>query len=923
MKKFNLKKRKSTKEKSNKKGNKTRNEKLWYYFWVTIISLAIAFVVIVAAFGVYIVFSAPSFNPDQLYEKESTVLYDDEGNVYATLGVNTHDGETQKREKLEYDELPEVLIDALVATEDSRFFQHNGFDFPRFLKASAGQLLGRDSGGGSTLTMQVSKNSFTNTNSSGIKGIIRKFTDIYISVFKIEKNYTKEEIIEFYVNANYLGAGSFGVEQASRTYFGKSTKDLSLTEAAVIAGLFQAPDAYDPYKNPKDAEARRNIVLSLMLRHGYITEEEANNAKAISVTSLLIGKKGSADQYQGFIDTVVQAIRDELKQDPYNVPMEIYTTMKRNKQDVVNNVYNTYAFQDEKIQMGLGMIDNKSGAILAVGAGRNKTTELSQNYATQINRHPGSTAKPLFDYGPGIEYQKWSTYGPWFDEPTKYSTGQVMNNWDSRYMGMISTTTALEQSRNTCALQAFKKNNNKQIYSFVTSLGITPQTDNGTFINEAHSVGAFDGMSPMVEAGAYSAFASGGYYTKPYSYIKIVYRETGEEYEPKITRKRVMSEQTAYLMNYMLKSVTPYQVKVSGTDIATKTGTSSYDEKALIDVGVPLSAIRDSWVATYSPDYTISFWLGYDKLEKGYYNTMGSADTQRRKIQTMLVNNIMEPNSRFKMPSGVVTSKVELGTSPAALPSAYTPSDLIATHLFIKGSEPTEESKRFSKLSDVTDLNVKLDGLKAEVSWKSPGIPQMSDPDTLKTYFTSGYSEFADKYYNQRINYNNNNIGTFGFDVYLKKGETLKYIGFSTTSSYTIASISGYDGIVVKSAYSKFKANQSDGVIKAVEGGEVVPSKVTVELKAVNGSINLNLKVGTPLPDMKKAFIVLKDKTDITNEIQDTSILYTVKDKLAGTLISGLDAIDTSKEGYYEMSYTIEYKGTKYYSAKRFITIEK
>ena len=179
-----------------------------------------------------------------------------------------------------------MLLDAIIATEDSRYFQHNGFDLPRFMKASAGQLLGNsDAGGASTLTMQVVKNNFTSTESSGFAGIVRKFTDIYMSIFKVEKNYTKEEIIEFYVNAPYLGSGSYGVEQASQTFFGKSVKDLSLVEAATIAGLFQAPGAYDPYVYPEKAQERRDQVLSLMERHGYITSEEKEIAEEIHVES--------------------------------------------------------------------------------------------------------------------------------------------------------------------------------------------------------------------------------------------------------------------------------------------------------------------------------------------------------------------------------------------------------------------------------------------------------------------------------------------------------------------------------------------------------------------------------------------------------------------------------------------------------------
>ena len=229
---------------------------------------------------IYIYLNAPEFNRDLLYKKESTNIYDSKGNLIATIG-------SEKRQIVSYEELPEVLIDAIIATEDSRFFEHNGLDLPRFIKASYYYLIGSNAGGASTLTMQVSKNTYTNNESTGIKGLIRKFTDIYLSKFKIEKNYSKKEIIEFYVNAPYLGSGNYGVAMATKNYFNKDVNDINLVEAATIAGLFQAPSAYDPRINKDEANKRKNEVISLMLRHGYITKEIAESAINTHVENLL------------------------------------------------------------------------------------------------------------------------------------------------------------------------------------------------------------------------------------------------------------------------------------------------------------------------------------------------------------------------------------------------------------------------------------------------------------------------------------------------------------------------------------------------------------------------------------------------------------------------------------------------------------
>ncbi|MDD2377876.1 MAG: transglycosylase domain-containing protein, partial [Bacilli bacterium] len=263
--------KKSSKTTSTKKEKKKKNKILKI---ILIIIFSIGIVCLIAGFLFFFMIAknAPTFDPDKLYKKESTVIYDNEGKIIAKLGI-------EKREKITYDELPEVLIDAIIATEDSRFFQHNGFDLPRFFKASLGQVAGNsEAGGASTITMQVVKNSFTSTIDSGWDGIKRKFTDIYMSIFKVEKAYTKKEILEFYVNSYYLGSGAHGVEQAAVTYFGKPAKDLNLAEASLIAGLFQAPNAYSPFNNIEAATKRRNTVLSLMERHGYITKEEKDIA---------------------------------------------------------------------------------------------------------------------------------------------------------------------------------------------------------------------------------------------------------------------------------------------------------------------------------------------------------------------------------------------------------------------------------------------------------------------------------------------------------------------------------------------------------------------------------------------------------------------------------------------------------------------
>ena len=770
--------------------------------------IGIAMIAILLVFGLYIIIFAPKFETDLLYNKESTIIYDVNGEEFARLGA-------ENRELVTYDELPQVLVDAIIATEDSRFFQHNGFDIARFMKASFGQIAGDSgAGGASTLTMQVVKNTFTSKNSKGLSGIVRKFTDIYMSVFKVERNYTKEEIIEFYVNAPWLGNGTYGVEQACQTFFGKSVKDLTLAEAALMAGLFKAPNTYNPFNHPEAATQRRSTVLALMVKHGYITKEQKDNAEKIAVSSLLADNNGALiNKYQGFVDTVVEEVVTKTGNDPYNIPMQIYSTMNPKKQDVLNSLDNGeyYTFVNDVVQTSIAITDIKNGSVTAVLTGRNQTTERSFNRATMMNRHPGSTAKPFFDYGPLIEYNNASTYTPFLDEKTTYSNGQNIKNADGSYEGLITMRQALVKSRNIPALRAFKQLDKEKVKDFVHSLGI----DYGADLLESMSIGGFDGISPLTMSAAYAAFARGGYYIEPYSFTKLVYTESGDTFEQKPVSTKVMSEETAYMINSMLvtggSNGVGGNINVSGTDVAAKGGTSTYDSSYLEKIGVPDSASADNWMEVFSPDYSISVWYGYDQVSKDYYTSSLAGAIARKKITAAVANHVFEKNSRFEKPSGVVSSKVEWETFPPQLPSENTPESLIVTELFKKGTQPTEVSKRFSQLDNPTNGKYTVSGNSVTISWDPIAKPDAVSTSYLQEYFNEYYEDQAQKYYEKRIAYNNTNIGDFGYRVYLKDSSgNLTYLGFTTQSSFTYNGSS--NDFVVKSAYGIFTANASTGL---------------------------------------------------------------------------------------------------------------
>ena len=719
----------------------------------------IALFSLIIFFCFYVIATAPEISEARLYKNNSTVLYDKNGNEIVRLG-------TENREKVNYDELPEVLVDAIVATEDSRFFQHKGVDVARFSKAVFGQLLGHDdAGGGSTLTMQVSKNAATNTSSSGIKGLIRKFTDIYLSVFVFEKKFTKEQIMEFYVNIPNLGSGSYGVEQASKTYFGKSVSELTLPEAALIAGLFQAPSAYNPFVYPEKAKNRRNQVLALMYRHGYITEEEKNAAQEVPVESMLVERDTSLNANIGFIDTVVEEVVARTGNDPYTTSMKIYTTMDPEKQQVINDIYSgkTYTWKNDVVQAGIAVVDVNDGSLAAVGAGRNKTAERSFNYATSASRHPGSTAKPVFDYGPAIEYLGWGTGQTIIDDKMTYTSGAYIKNFDGQFKGILTIKNALAQSRNIPALYTFQQTTNEQKVEFVHNLGWSFEDDGNGTILESCSIGGFKGVTPVESAAAYATFARGGTYIEPYTFTKVVYTDTNDEYVIQPNKVQAMGEDTAFLINAILRyAIQAGDVSVgssiSGTEIASKTGTSTVDEATIKALHITKSVDGDVWQVAYSPKTVISLWYGYPHISSEYYLSSSEGSKARSSITKQLVHGIIQSNEgKFEQPASVTEVTIELETDPVELASEYTPDNLKSKEYYKTSAIPSSTSERFAKLSKPSGLQVSTNGSTTTLSWKGISTPSAIDPSYLSNYFktSSIYKSWADKYYQRRINYNN------------------------------------------------------------------------------------------------------------------------------------------------------------------------
>ncbi len=888
------------KKKSKKKGKATHT------FLIILMSIGIAIVTTILAFGLYIVFTAPEFTVERLYNKESSVIYDVNGTLITRLG-------TENRVLKNYEDFPQVLVDALVATEDSRFFQHNGFDAGRFLKASLGQAAGNsDAGGASTITMQLVKQNFTSSTATGIEGIIRKFTDIYMSIFKIEKTYTKQQIIEFYFNSMWLASGGInyesinGVEQACQYYFGKSVSDISLGEAAIIVGMYNNPTLFNPYIYPENATERRSTVLSLMVRHGYITEQEKEDAESIPVESLLrsdIDKQNAKSPYQNLIDFVINDIKEKLNINIDEGGYSVKTTFDLKKQDIVNNLQNgaAWQFKDDKVQVGVAITSTKDGSITALGPGRNYVAKGTDRSTTP--RQPGSTAKPIFDYGPLIEYNNVSPQQLMLDYPYTYNNGTTMNNWDFGYTGATTVKQALAASRNIPALEAFHMVEPEKIAEFVHNLGI----DYGDSLNEAFSVGGLPyGWSPLQASAAYASFGRGGYYIEPYSFTEVKNLQTEEVINWKYEKKRVMSEETAYLINDILVYATATGVGGNinynlRNRIGSKTGTSNISEEDAARKGIPSDATPDQWINSYNPDYSISTWLGYDQvdMDSSHYFTMGMSSIPRNQLGAYLSNNIFTTGDGFPKPSGLTTVTIESQTLPPKLASKNTPANMKISATFKSGTEPSEVSTRYNTLQDPSNVRTSVHGEEITVSWNGITAPADNNTKDFNDYFKSfarNYPNSFKNFYNRYMSlYNNSNLGSLGYEVFVKEdGGSLKDLGWTDKTSYTYKPTkSGNYELVVRSSYSNYKGNQSNGVSSK--------ASVTVEGSQEETPSNSDGLVAT-------AKTICVTKGSVINAKEAVTVTYNGKNVTRDATIV-YSNVDTSREQSVAVTYSITYNG--------------
>ncbi|MBW8060982.1 penicillin-binding protein [Lactobacillus helveticus] len=621
--------------------------------WIFLIVLLL----VVSGIGLFAFYAkdAPNINQDQLQSGGTSSLYNNDGKFLLSLG-------SEKRIYVKNKDIPQLLKDAVVSVEDKRFYKDKlGVDPIRIVGSMLTNAKSNSiAAGGSTITQQLVKLTVFSTAASQ-RTLKRKAQEAWLAV-KVQHEFSKDQILEFYINKVFMNYGNYGMGTAANYYYGKSLKKLDLAQIALIAGMPNAPVAYDPYLYPQKAKYRRNIVLKTMLQNEKITKDEYNQAVNEPITHGL--KKRRADnesKIRKIDDPYIKEVTSEVKSkgfDPYNDNLKITINIDQKAQNKLYELANngSVPFTNNKMQIGATVIDPNNGHVVAILGGRHlPSVQLGLDRAVQTGRSTGSSIKPVLDYGPAIQYLNWSTAKMLDDSKYVYpGTNIQLYDWDNKYDGMMTMRKALEQSRNVPAVKTLADVGVKRASAFARRLGVNVPSNSGLSV----AIGA--NASSLQMTGAYSAFATMGIYHKPQFVSKI---ETPDG----LTRNydsngvRVMKKSTAYMITDMLKGVIKHgsgtNAKIPDLYQAGKTGTVKYSDEDLAKYPGYNSTPKDSWFVGYTRSYAIGIWTGYDNLKDGTISGIGqqSAQLMYKSMMTYLMRN--KPNLNWQQPKSVIRAK--------------------------------------------------------------------------------------------------------------------------------------------------------------------------------------------------------------------------------------------------------------------------
>ncbi|MCC5889250.1 MAG: transglycosylase domain-containing protein [Alkalibacterium sp.] len=685
--------------------------------WFKRIVLALILLVTVAVIAggslfVYYASSAPELTEEDLQGTFSSELLDKDGEVFYTLGA-------ESRNFASPDEFPDVMIDAMIAIEDQRFNDHMGVDPIGIARAAAGFVTNRGqiAGGGSTITQQLVKLSVFSTARED-QTLERKAQEAWLAV-QLERELSKEQIMSLYLNKIHMAGNVYGVSTAAETYFGKHVSELEIHEAALFAGMAQAPNRFNPYVNPELAERRRNVVIRAMENEGKITAEEAENAINTPVTEGLV-ELSQEDRndlvFAAYLQTAIKEVEDKTGLNPSTAGLTIETNLDMAAQQRAFDVVNSDDYVDfvnDDILSAISLVEAETGKVRSLIGNRNPEGMGDFDHSQDL-KQVGSTIKPLTTYGPAIESLQYSTYHQIVDEEYSYPDGTPLRNHDRQFRGQISLREALVDSRNVPAAKIMNEDlDPTQVEEFLSNTGVTLDTlsDVGGIVPSS----AIDArMTPLQLAASYAAFANGGNYTEPYTVSRVITQD-GQEIDLTPETNQAMSDYTAYMITDVLKDVVTNlsnTVGISGAPQAGKTGTTNFRSQEIEDYGYPSDGVPSSWYVGYTSNYSLSVWTGYQDRSKGYLSFNDGTRQIPRHIYREIMSYVSEglDNSDWTRPDSVTEVAVEDGSDPAQLPGPNTPDSDIVTELFVTGTEPTEVSTSFGEELDApTGLSAEYD----------------------------------------------------------------------------------------------------------------------------------------------------------------------------------------------------------------------
>lgn len=626
---------------------------------------------------------APIVTQTKLQSEGSSALYTSDGKLLLTLGA-------ERRNYLHSDKIPQRMKDAVISVEDKRFYKEPlGLDPIRIAGSLLANIKGHDiSAGGSGITQQLIKLSVFSTDTSQ-RTLRRKAQEAWLAM-QISRQYSKEQILEFYINKVYMGYNTFGLGTAASYYFGKSPSKLDLAQTALLAGMLNAPIKFDPYLYPQNAQYRRDIVLYAMLKNNKITNQEYQQAIKEPVQTGLRPRHSNNDhsERRKIDDPYIKEVVNEAQEkgfDPYNSNLKITVNIDQKAQNELYELANSnkIPFTNDKMQVGATVVDPINGHVVAIVGGRHlPNLALGYNRAVQTGRSTGSSIKPILDYAPAIEYKNWSTAQILSDTPYIYSgTNIQLFDWDNRYLGPVTMRYALEQSRNVPAVRTLEDVGFNKGIKFAKKMGINIEKKQGL----SAAIGA--NASSLQMAGAYGALANDGVYHKP-QFISKIETPDGIVRNYDTSGERVMKSSTAYMITDMLKGVitrgSGMQAKIKNLHQAGKTGTVKYSDAEINKYPSYRGTPKDSWFAGYTPKYSIAVWTGYDTLSDGKISGQGenAAQLLYKNMMTYLMKNKGNPD--WHKPDTVVSQKYLSGTA-------------VTNELYVKGHVPKPPKIKKSK----------------------------------------------------------------------------------------------------------------------------------------------------------------------------------------------------------------------------------